>query len=362
METFIAGLGALGGVATAISIIYLAQQTTISNHLARVGAHDRLTDLALEVDRMFIERPELRKYFYNGESPHGLDCHERERLLAATEFVCDFMENALLHKAYKGSRVIGGWTEYCQQLIRDSAVLREFLHVNRVWYDDALISMLDEIETYRGKAILTRSGQIDVQPLDSADPADRAELVRQARLIYETSFPYYERVDSNDLFRDESGRTILVAVEAGAVLGFASLLDLPASEACLLEYLAVSVDRRSGGLGTILLDASTLYARDRGANQLLMELEAPDVSGDATRRLRFYERNGCAPVPWLDRYVIPDLSDPRRSIDMILYSRVLDDRAGPFDTRHLLTELYQRAYGAAGELHLQELLTRVTAD
>ena len=93
-----------------------------------------------------------------------------------------------------------------------------------------------------------------------------------------------------------------------------------------------------------------------------MELEAPDVSGDAKRRLRFYERNGCAPVSWLDRYVIPDLSDPARSIDMILYARSLDDRADRYDPRELLTELYQRAYGQAGDAHLPELLDRVTDD
>ncbi len=88
-----------------------------------------------------------------------------------------------------------------------------------------------------------------------------------------------------------SRSTILVAEDGGAVIAFCTAyLDLDSvrfGQRCWVEDLAVDPERRSGGIGTRLLDAVKDWARTKGATHLELD------SGLARERAhRFYEREG----------------------------------------------------------------------
>jgi GNAT superfamily N-acetyltransferase len=94
----------------------------------------------------------------------------------------------------------------------------------------------------------------------------------------------------------EDGRyTVLLAVEDGAVAGFAGLSEgrsLYAGGAMgTIQELYVVPARRSHGVGAALLDAAAALARERGWQRL--EVCTPPLPA-FDRSLAFYERHGYA--------------------------------------------------------------------
>lgn len=84
---------------------------------------------------------------------------------------------------------------------------------------------------------------------------------------------------------------VLVAEDDGELVGFCSAyLDLNSVRfglRCWIEDLAVHPDRRSRGVGKMLLDAARAWGAQRGATHL--ELDSGAARRDAHR---FYEREG----------------------------------------------------------------------
>ena len=84
---------------------------------------------------------------------------------------------------------------------------------------------------------------------------------------------------------------VLVADAGGKLVGFCTgyydMHSVRFGHRVWVEDLAVDPDRRSQGVGKLLLDAAKDWARARGATHL--ELDSAETRGDAHR---FYEREG----------------------------------------------------------------------
>jgi ribosomal-protein-alanine N-acetyltransferase len=91
------------------------------------------------------------------------------------------------------------------------------------------------------------------------------------------------------------GNTFLVAIDEGAVVGYAIARTVE-GEAELFN-IAVAQNRRGAGLGTALLDAIIDASADLGAREMWLEVR---VSNTAARAL--YERRGFVPQGVRKRY------------------------------------------------------------
>lgn len=88
---------------------------------------------------------------------------------------------------------------------------------------------------------------------------------------------------------------ILVAEEDGAVIGFSHVMILKQKDvACLKPQTAVYIQdldvlepRRNGGIGTLLMNASKEYGKEKGADFIRTQVFPKNIDG-----IRFYERNG----------------------------------------------------------------------
>lgn len=94
---------------------------------------------------------------------------------------------------------------------------------------------------------------------------------------------------------DSHDAAVLVATDpSGEIVGFiAGYLDIHSVRfgyRCWVEDFAVDPERRSRGVGKLLLEAMRGWARERGATHL--ELDSADARVDAHR---FYEREGADP-------------------------------------------------------------------
>jgi [ribosomal protein S18]-alanine N-acetyltransferase len=90
-------------------------------------------------------------------------------------------------------------------------------------------------------------------------------------------------------------RDVLVAVDAGEVVGYAALLAVGTTAD--VARIAVRPDRRRLGVGRLLLDAVVTRARERGCTEALLEVsEANQVA------VAMYETAGFAPLARRRRY------------------------------------------------------------
>ena len=114
--------------------------------------------------------------------------------------------------------------------------------------------------------------------------------------------------------RDPSHPATLVAVDAGAILGFAT--TLPSREAGLGELAALYVDPDSWsrGIGTALVSAARARLRDQGLRSAVLWLLAGNRRGE-----RFYRGDGWLPDGTVRKDVVWGVE-----VDEVRYGRPLD--------------------------------------
>jgi len=93
------------------------------------------------------------------------------------------------------------------------------------------------------------------------------------------------------ILADPDAGSLLVAEEAGQVIGMVSLLYTVSTalgaRVALLEDMAVAPEARNGGFGSVLLDAAIARARADGCRRITLLTD-----GANTEAQRFYERAG----------------------------------------------------------------------
>jgi ribosomal protein S18 acetylase RimI-like enzyme len=144
---------------------------------------------------------------------------------------------------------------------------------------------------------------LKIRRVNAITDPEFAEVVR----IYTEAHPESERKNMEWLSAmvELPEYFFLAAMQDHSVAGFAILLCFCHSDACLLEYLAVSHDRRSLGIGKFLFEEFTKLP-EISDRYLLAEVDA-EKTQLAMRRKNFYRRLGCKEIDGL-RYIMPPVS------------------------------------------------------
>jgi hypothetical protein len=100
------------------------------------SVYSNATDWVLGLDRVFIERPHLRPYFYNGEAiAPGHD--DFDEAVAMAELVADTLEAVWEQRfASRGKQPIEGWENWMMEMVDQSPLLRRHLSDHRSWYEE----------------------------------------------------------------------------------------------------------------------------------------------------------------------------------------------------------------------------------
>lgn len=145
--------------------------------------------------------------------------------------------------------------------------------------------------------ILWNNKAIAFMALEFVKILDSKEIPLSIKDLYFAAFPEEERRPWEDIAgRIDSGDSIFnfyVLKHNGEKVGFVTLWHLPGALYC--EHFAVSPERRGGGIGAETVAAMKGLARKDSAGNpmpLVLEVELPEVSDEAARRVGFYERCG----------------------------------------------------------------------
>ncbi|HEX6751680.1 MAG TPA: hypothetical protein VF092_30585 [Longimicrobium sp.] len=135
----IAALIALGGF---LAVWFQIKQL---KEAVQAETHGRIYEHALEVQRVFLEYPEFRRFFYDRVSLDGGGIRsgslEHARLLAFAELVADYLEHISLQCEHVPEDVQEAWKNYRDHLIANSPLLCSFLKENRRNYSREFVAL-----------------------------------------------------------------------------------------------------------------------------------------------------------------------------------------------------------------------------
>lgn len=96
-----------------------------------VTTYHSATELALELDRLFIANPHLRPLFYDGAEPDG---HDRNLVLASCELVLDVLECLWDRERDFMGPDRAAWRSYVLDMLAGGPELARFYDARPGWY------------------------------------------------------------------------------------------------------------------------------------------------------------------------------------------------------------------------------------
>jgi len=121
----------------------IATQTKYSAASLKSTAYKAITDQVLEADRLFIEHPKLRSYFYSRKEI-GKDNPDYDTVEALAEFQLDYFDS-VQHQLNVRKEVFGDinlkpWQRYFDDSFTNSPILCKRLNETATWYEEGAVA------------------------------------------------------------------------------------------------------------------------------------------------------------------------------------------------------------------------------
>jgi len=139
-------------IASSVGVIYslwlLNRQTGIFNRQLMEGISASMTGYSLEISRIFLEHPDLRPYFFAGQTiENGHPDYLRAEAIA--EVILDiFWTMSSQARRYQSdlsnpeARVL--WENYVRDCFATSPVLSNFLTMRKDWYGREMVILMEQ--------------------------------------------------------------------------------------------------------------------------------------------------------------------------------------------------------------------------
>jgi hypothetical protein len=145
-------LGSLGsflsGVTAVVSLLGIFLALSEIRRTRRIVDREtdfRIYDMMLDLDKFFIENPDLKPYIYDGATlPEGLEegSPEYHRIMGTVELVLDFMDCAYSQFDLMPIHQRMGWIDYFIDIGASSPLIREMVESEPEWYLGALVHLI----------------------------------------------------------------------------------------------------------------------------------------------------------------------------------------------------------------------------
>ena len=170
--------------------------------------------------------------------------------------------------------------------------------------------------------------------------------------IYTEAHPECERKSLEQLraMLTRPEYAFLTAARDGEVVAFAICLSCRESDACLLEYMAVEREHRSGGIGQEMFRAAGRVS-EAGGRFLIAEVDSDKGPSedrvDRTRRKEFYRRLGAREVEGLNYYMPRVTEAEPPAMELMAWRAELPGAVSRERLGAWLRSIYLEVYGQA---------------
>lgn len=120
----------------------LVRQTELANVTSRASFSQEINAMMHSINRIFVDAPLLRKFFYDGH-PLPDDEAELAKTLTVAEIFVDFMSMALNHETLLREDEAEGWRRYFTELASSSPAICEFWWRSRRWYEEPMWMLIN---------------------------------------------------------------------------------------------------------------------------------------------------------------------------------------------------------------------------
>jgi hypothetical protein len=112
----------------------------------RASVQNLVTTHIINLDKLFVERPYLMPYFYDGR-PADVKDPKYGEILAAAQIFADTMEllSDQVIRFREQWENPEGWDIWMDDTLRKSPVLVQYLRDHRTWYGESLMKRVDRI-------------------------------------------------------------------------------------------------------------------------------------------------------------------------------------------------------------------------
>ena len=128
-----------------LSVVLLGLQVRNGARATLASVYQAMNDNMLQINRLFIDRPSLRPYFYGEQELADESPEERERIVATAELFINFTDNVLTQMPLLPSNLAQPWRSYFASVTTQSPVLRDFWKQRRETYSDEMRALLDPL-------------------------------------------------------------------------------------------------------------------------------------------------------------------------------------------------------------------------
>ncbi|PYS93729.1 MAG: hypothetical protein DMF64_03920 [Acidobacteria bacterium] len=140
---------------TVISIIILIFQVRDLKKSIHSSTYQHIYELMIQLDKYFIEHPDVKPYFYGGKELKDLEAInpvEREKLLSIAEMMVDYFDSVYHQEDCMPQGTFPKFKAYIKETYRQSSIIQKFVEEHgEQWYPNDFISDLKgEPEQCRG--------------------------------------------------------------------------------------------------------------------------------------------------------------------------------------------------------------------
>jgi hypothetical protein len=128
-----------------VSVILVGLQVRHGVRATLASVYQAMNDNMLQINRLFVDRPSLRPYFYAGQELNHESSEERERVEATAELFINFIDNVLTQMPLLPSSLAQPWRTYFASVTTSSPVLCDFWKRRREWYSEEMRALLDPL-------------------------------------------------------------------------------------------------------------------------------------------------------------------------------------------------------------------------
>ncbi|MGR9115714.1 MAG: hypothetical protein ACU85E_08105 [Gammaproteobacteria bacterium] len=115
----------------------------------QVAARGSIYDMAARLKEIFVDNPEMRKYFFDGVSISE-DAEHYPKAIAIADYFCLYLEQISTQSANIAPEHRESWLFYAAAIDHNSSIIKNYLSDKRFWYAP---DFWDTVESYPQKRL-----------------------------------------------------------------------------------------------------------------------------------------------------------------------------------------------------------------